>query len=803
MNAGIEPLADGDPRQVGGYVLIGRLGQGGMGRVFLGEDTDGRRVAVKLVHEEFAADPEFRTRFRREVETAERVLSYFTVPLLDSGPDDEIPWLATEFVPGPSLATAVRGEGTMSTSELCTLAAALAEALIVIHAAGLVHRDLKPSNVLIADDGPRVIDFGIARAVDADALTGTGVALGTLGYASPEQLTADGPVGPAGDVFALGGVLLFAATGHDPFGVGPPAALIFRTVHQEPDLSGVPAPLLPLIRQCLAKDPAQRPTPRLVIAAARAARSGVRGAEAAARRNAVARRAEGTTVVVSPPGSTDSMSNPEPTGPELEPHPAEPEFEPDPEPGSPASSPPDRRAVSRRRAWTIGAGLVLAVVLAIVAAIGLPDTDGASGMGAKEARDGAGTAAPAGRSAALRPGAAFGGDPLPPLVVEGERHRTWSAMPGDRDLDVDVVGLWLTADVLVRIDVSGVRAYDLHSGAQRWEVPAPVENLVPCSASAGGTATSGGVGVIGYGKPHSDPVACEEIAALDTATGTLLWHRNVGKPQNGIRLAATAGDTITVSAGDGILGLDRATGTTRWTYRWVVGDCRVTDVLAGSTDTAVSATCEPPGSLDRFARVLELDTGTGVERRRHDIPDSSQAVLLTAQPLVATYPARGRGGDRLFSFLPGDRGGQGAQAGRDAAAPPLLAERSGTVHATASLLIVRAPTPGGAGRDARSIIALDLTTGGVRWSRPLPEWVGFKTLRVGAEEMYTVEALTADTMQITRRNLSDGAIAARAALPEDFAKHSYPDHLIATGSLLIQANHSSRPALVAYDIPPT
>jgi len=227
----------------------------------------------------------------------------------------------------------------------------------------------------------------------------------------------------------------------------------------------------------------------------------------------------------------------------------------------------------------------------------------------------------------------------------------------------------------------------------------------------------------------------------------------------------------------------------------------VTDVLAGPTDTAVAATCEPPGSPDRFARVLELDTGTGtgVERRRHDIRGSSRAVLLSAQPPVATYIANG---DRLFSFLPGDRGGQGTQAGRDTAKPPPLAERSGAVHATASLLIVRARTPGAAGRDAQSIIALDLTTGAVAWSRPLSEWVGFETLRVGAQDMYSVESLNVDTMQVTRRNLSDGAIVARAALPADFAKHSYPDHLVATGSLLTQANHSSRPALVAYDVTP-
>ncbi|MEV0322569.1 serine/threonine-protein kinase [Streptomyces sp. NPDC050658] len=260
-------------RWVGGYQLTRRLGSGGMGEVYLGRDREGRQAAVKLVHAELADDPEFRARFRQEVAAAERVLSFFTVPVVGADPEGDPPWLATSYVPGPSLAAAVAQGGPLPYDRLCSLAAALGEALVVVHGAGIVHRDLKPSNVLLADDGPRVIDFGIARAADATALTGTGMMIGTFGYASPEQLTGSAEVLEASDVFSLGAVLLFAATGRHPFGEGPGATIAYRTVHEEADTAGVTGPLLTLVQACLAKDPADRPTPREVIAAARAAQS--------------------------------------------------------------------------------------------------------------------------------------------------------------------------------------------------------------------------------------------------------------------------------------------------------------------------------------------------------------------------------------------------------------------------------------------------------------------------------------------------------------------------------------------------
>jgi eukaryotic-like serine/threonine-protein kinase len=222
-------------------------------------------VAVKVVRADLAADPEFRTRFRREISVARRVSSQFTAPVLDADVDSPAPWLATAFVAGPSLADAVSQHGPLPVRAVLELAAGLAEGLRAIHAAGIVHRDLKPSNVLLAPDGPRVIDFGISRAIEASALTHTGMVVGSPGFMSPEQAEG-GVVGPPTDIFSLGAVLAFAATGEGPFGTGSTPALVYRVVHNPPSLDRVPAEVRPLIARCLAKDPGQRPTARELLA---------------------------------------------------------------------------------------------------------------------------------------------------------------------------------------------------------------------------------------------------------------------------------------------------------------------------------------------------------------------------------------------------------------------------------------------------------------------------------------------------------------------------------------------------------
>jgi eukaryotic-like serine/threonine-protein kinase len=235
-----------------------------MGVVYLARSPGGRTVAVKVIQPQLAGEPGFRTRFTREVSAAREVSGMFTALVVDADTDGPVPWLATAYVAGPSLAEAVDGQGPLPPASVLALAAGLAEGLQAIHAAGVVHRDLKPSNVLLAADGPRVIDFGISRAREASMLTQTGTVMGSPGYLSPEQ--AEGQVvGPPSDIFSLGGVLTFAATGEGPFGAGPTPALMYRVVAKEPNLSEVPDQVRPLIERCLAKDPAMRPTPEELL----------------------------------------------------------------------------------------------------------------------------------------------------------------------------------------------------------------------------------------------------------------------------------------------------------------------------------------------------------------------------------------------------------------------------------------------------------------------------------------------------------------------------------------------------------
>ncbi|MFD6156218.1 protein kinase [Nocardia sp. NPDC060256] len=261
----MRPLGADDPTRIGDYRLLGVLGAGGMGRVYLGRNAGGRTVAVKVIRPDLVGDNEFRERFRREVTAARRVGGQFTAPVLDADVDADPPWLATGYVAGFSLTEAVDEYGPFTESSLLVLAHGLAEALVAVHAADLVHRDLKPSNVLLALDGPKVIDFGIARAIDDSQFTTTGKVIGSPGFMCPEQVTGD-PVGPAGDVFALGGVLVFAATGQGPFGTGEMVQMLWRVVYEEPRLDAVPDRLRPLIAACLTKDPAARPTPERIIA---------------------------------------------------------------------------------------------------------------------------------------------------------------------------------------------------------------------------------------------------------------------------------------------------------------------------------------------------------------------------------------------------------------------------------------------------------------------------------------------------------------------------------------------------------
>ncbi|CAG6397820.1 PQQ-binding-like beta-propeller repeat protein [Streptomyces cocklensis] len=252
------PLGTEDPRSIGDYTLLGRLGAGGMGVVYLGVSPSGRQVAVKFVHGPYAQEEEFRTRFRQEVAAARRVSGAFTAPVVDADPDADRPWMATLYVPGPTLAEVVKKDGPLSPRELRGLGLGLTEALRDIHRAGLVHRDLKPANVLMCEDGPRVIDFGISRTSDSQKLTMTGQMMGTPPFMSPEQLASPRDVTPASDVFSLGSLLVFAAVGTGPFDADSPYMTGYQVMYETPDLEGVPEALLDIVERCLDKDPAAR-----------------------------------------------------------------------------------------------------------------------------------------------------------------------------------------------------------------------------------------------------------------------------------------------------------------------------------------------------------------------------------------------------------------------------------------------------------------------------------------------------------------------------------------------------------------
>ncbi|MFD9489382.1 serine/threonine-protein kinase [Streptomyces sp. NPDC059991] len=359
-------LVAGDPSHIGPFRLLGRLGAGGTGRVYLARSPGGRAAAVKVVREEYAHGNGFRARFAQEVTAARQVDSEWTARVLDADATAEIPWVATAYVPGPSLRDVVdRDFGPLPEPSLLVLADRLALALADIHSAGLVHRDLKPSHVLLAVDGPRVIGFGLRGAPGAPA--DSGVIVGSPGFMSPEQILGE-PVTPAGDVFCLGAILAYAATGRMAFGLpdGGLGALMFRVTHEEPDLVGVPAPLLPVVRACLHKDPVRRPTPEQL--AGHLATNGSPGQSWLPREvlAQVARHAEVLREAGLPRGHRRQYLPPVP----------EDGHRPDPPPPAPASLPDARGAASvppaymrgsRRRTLRRSALLVALTLLALVA----------------------------------------------------------------------------------------------------------------------------------------------------------------------------------------------------------------------------------------------------------------------------------------------------------------------------------------------------------------------------------------------------------------------------------------------------
>ncbi|MFE2284437.1 WD40 repeat domain-containing serine/threonine protein kinase [Streptomyces sp. NPDC059443] len=278
----VEPLGPRDPQWVGSYRLVGRLGAGGMGVVYLATSPGGRKVAVKVIRPELAETPQFRVRFAREVEAARQVGGFHTAQVVDADPGADSPWLVTAYIPGPTLQQVVAQRGPLGADEVLRLGAGLAEGLDAIHRCGLVHRDLKPGNVILAEDGPRIIDFGVVHDQGADGMTRTGTVIGTYAYMSPEQIRS-APVSPASDVFAFGSVLAFAAAGHSPFDATTVPAIVHRVTSEAPRLDGLSGGLYDLVVACLAKEPAGRPSTgevltRLSVTGGRGSGGGTGGA---------------------------------------------------------------------------------------------------------------------------------------------------------------------------------------------------------------------------------------------------------------------------------------------------------------------------------------------------------------------------------------------------------------------------------------------------------------------------------------------------------------------------------------------
>ncbi len=388
-------LGPDDPAEIGPYRLEGVLGAGGMGRVFLGRTPAGSAVAVKVVHREYAGDVSFRKRFEQEVAAARRVQGLYTVPVVDADLSADEPWLATAYLPGPSLQHAVAEEGPLPVEAVLGLVARVAEALQSIHAADVIHRDLKPSNIILTADGPKVIDFGIARAADVTSVTGTGMRTGTPAYMAPEYIRGQ-DVTEAGDVFALGVVAHFAATGQLAFGGGSHHSVTYRILEQAPDLDGCPEPVRTIAAGCLEKDPDQRPTPAEVIAQCR--RTSTSGIAAADTLTAASSSAPEPASVPGPPaapgplvapGSPDAATSPAPSPAAALPTmrdvawaaapttPAAP-----PGPGTPPDSPspnPDTAPASRGPLLMAGLGVGALIVVSVLLALYLPSAPNRGG----------------------------------------------------------------------------------------------------------------------------------------------------------------------------------------------------------------------------------------------------------------------------------------------------------------------------------------------------------------------------------------------------------------------------------------
>ncbi|MFK0046692.1 serine/threonine-protein kinase [Streptomyces sp. NPDC090741] len=541
----------GFPEYAGQYRLESVLGSGGMGVVHLATSGSGLKLAVKIVHAEHAVDPEFRARFRQEVAAARRVSGAFTAPVVDADPDAERPWMATLFIDAPTLAERVR-ERVLDPVELARLAAGLAEALRDIHRAGVVHRDLKPSNVLMAPDGVRVIDFGISRPADSDLRTETGKLIGTPPYMAPEQFQRPREVGSAADVFALGAVLVHAATGHGPFDSDSHYLVAYQVVHAEPDLTGLPEQLVPLVARCLAKEPADRPTAEELIAEMRA--------------------------VAYPTSEDTQVFVPQPRRPV--------------EAGSAAEATHRRERIAVEAGRTgqadhaghAGRGRRRARAV-VAAAVGLLLTGGAVG-GYLHFGAGAGPLGQIASKTGPAPAKPF----VPWAVALGEPragNRTGACSWGEGE----AAALYCAGP--------GVAAARLNpaDGSVVWSVKA----AAPATRTAADGAPMHGGGLVLVAAPGGGT-----LQALDPGTGAERWQR---KLPDGARAVAAGGQVLLVAPSGSVTALDAASGSVRWTKQ--LGG--VGSVWWGDGAAVYVST---PDSGGGSSQLLAVDPANGAVRRQ-------------------------------------------------------------------------------------------------------------------------------------------------------------------------------------------
>ncbi|MFJ4472899.1 PQQ-binding-like beta-propeller repeat protein [Streptomyces sp. NPDC089424] len=578
----VDQLTQHDPRRIGPFEVLGRLGAGGMGLVYLARSASGRRVAIKTVRTELAEDQLFRVRFTREVEAARAVSGFYTAAVVDADPRAAVPWLATAYVPAPSLEEIVNDCGPLPAQAVRWLAAGIAEALQSIHGAGLVHRDLKPSNVLVVEDGPRVIDFGIASGVSNTRLTMTNVAVGTPAYMSPEQAKDSRSVTGASDVFSLGSTLVFAATGHPPFHGANPVETVFMLLREGPDLDGLPDELRPLIESCMQMDPTARPSPADLqaqlaphlfgsgsddsgTASAWLPEKAVgliesrRGGRPAVRPASGAGRSSGRPHAVPPPPSHDPVV-----------------------PAPPVSAPPVPAAVGAPEGGPVllaGAAVPIGpgprVADARAAAVKAPPHD--AGLAASWAK--------------ARPGV-NGAEPAVPAPPPPENPAGWR--PWRFRMSNDVWGTPAVADDLVYVTSFEVHALDVATGRRRFKTRDVAWSMA-----------------VADGRIHASDGPT--LFALDARAGTDLWRLSTDAWVYSLK--AERGTVVTGTRGGGVQAWEAVNGRKLWEITGCQSDFESPEAGPALHDGTVY--------VWQDARLRALDARTGEERWSYPIGDAA------------------------------------------------------------------------------------------------------------------------------------------------------------------------------------